>query len=67
MSVLKGEIMTDPIKDYARAVAEAVLMVCEESGLPDMDAEDVRESLDNPNLSYDDLRAEIERLKGERP
>lgn len=27
------------------AVAEAVLMVCEESGLPDMDAEDVRESL----------------------
>ena len=37
--------MTDPIKEYARAVAEAVLMVCEESGLPDMDAEDVRESL----------------------
>ena len=37
--------MSDPITDYARAVAEAVLMVCEESGLPDMDAEDVRESL----------------------
>ena len=33
------------IQEYARAVAEAVLMVCEESGLPDMDAEDVRESL----------------------
>ena len=37
--------MSDPIKEYARAVAEVVLMVCEESGLPDIDAEDVRESL----------------------
>ena len=53
------------IEEYARAIAEAVLHVCEQCGLDDLDADDVRESLSDiiasvPAPDVQALRGQIE-------